>query len=135
MKRAVPTGRAVLLGAQSEADWQRQVLEWARRGGWHGYHVYRSSLPSRDGQGGYSVYSGIHDGRNADHDDRKGILDLHLIHPSRGILLMPELKSTTGRVSSDQERWLAWLEEVREVHAEVWRPQDFERVRRLLTGV
>lgn len=127
------SAREILLGAQKERDWERQVTEWARRGGWHGIHVFRSSHPSPGG-GGYSIYQGVHDGRNADHDDRKGVPDWLLVHPERKILLLPELKKESGRVSDDQERWHTMLRWIEHVAAPIWYPHDADEVRTILLG-
>lgn len=128
------TAREVLLAAQSERDWERQVTEWARRGGWHGIHVYRTAVRSERSGGGYSIYQGVHDGRNADHDDRKGVPDWLLVHPERKILLLPELKTVQGRVSPDQERWHTLLRWIDTVASPIWRPDHADDVRHILLG-
>lgn len=40
MGTAAP-GRELLLEHVSEADWTRQVLTWARRGGWCGWRPHK----------------------------------------------------------------------------------------------
>lgn len=65
------------------------------------------------------------------HDSRRsasGFPDLVIVFPRSGGLLFVELKSATGRVSADQQRWLdalgtVRLTTVREVH--LWRPSDW----------
>lgn len=61
------------------------------------------------------------------HDSRRsepGFPDLVCVHPRTGQLLHVELKTATGRVSVDQQRWLDALR--RGGHkAEVWRPCHF----------
>lgn len=128
------SGRDMLLAKQSEQSWLEHVMRLADRGGWHGYHVPRSSIREASGRV-HGVYYGIHYGAPAaDHDDRKGIPDLLLVQPERHILLMPELKAHGGRVDDDQKRWNGWLAQVEHVAAPIWFPTDEATVRDMLLG-
>ena len=51
-----------------------------------------------------------------------GFPDLVLCRPPR--LLFVELKSEKGKLTAEQERWLALLAEVPGVETKVWRPSD-----------
>jgi hypothetical protein len=81
----------------TEAAWQRQVLELARRLGWWAYHPHLSL-----------------------HSER-GWPDLSMLHERRGRALFVELKTDRGHLS---ERQVEVVERMRacglEVH--VWRP-------------
>jgi hypothetical protein len=84
----------------SESQFQQAVVDLATLRGWPWFH----DVDSR---------------RN-----RAGFPDLTLAHPRTGQLLFAELKSATGRVSVDQQRWLDALQ--RGGHqAHVWRPAHF----------
>ena len=82
----------------SEKSFQDDVLELAKRLGVLAYHVYdsRRSVP--------------------------GFPDLVLVG-EHGVLWR-ELKTRTGRVTSDQARWLAALQAAGQ-DAGVWRPEDW----------
>jgi VRR-NUC domain len=83
----------------SEKELQAAVVELARRLGYLVYHPYdsRRSAP--------------------------GYPDLTCVHPRSGALLWAELKSTTGRLTPDQEAWLRALALRSAVF--VWRPADW----------
>src|SRR5687767_3407358 len=81
----------------SERELQAQVIELARMVGWLVYHT--------------------HDSRRSE----PGFPDLVMVHERSGALLFAELKTTTGRVTMEQDRWLRALA-VRG-YAFVWRPE------------
>lgn len=122
-------GRQALLDRSPEHAFQEHIFTLAARGGFHGAHIRLS----------HGTLEGLHGPRRefprgADHDDAWGIPDLILVHPERGVLLLPELKTARGVVSPDQQRWLGWLSDVVEVQAPVWRPAMEDEIRELLLG-
>jgi hypothetical protein len=98
----------------SESQWSGLVLELARLGGWSlRYHTWTSKRSSF------------------------GFPDWVLCKPPR--LVFAELKAEAGKLSDDQEAWLAGLREVEHatrglVQAYVWRPSDYPEVVEILTG-
>lgn len=61
------------------------------------------------------------------HDSRRsdpGWPDVALVHPGRGLFMVRELKSMTGRVTPDQRKWIRGLEAA-DVNVGVWRPIDY----------
>lgn len=92
---------------ESEAQFQRAVVELAQALGWLVYHVpdSRRSAP--------------------------GFPDLCLLHPARGRYLTAELKRERGRITVDQ---LVWLEGLRKagVEAYLWRPSDWPEIEKVL---
>ena len=85
----------------SEAQWQSEVLRYARRFGYRSYHT-RVSFGSA-----------------------KGFPDLVLCRPPR--LIFAELKSDKGTVKPEQQAWLDDLAAAGQ-EAHVWRPRDVEAV-------
>lgn len=102
----------------SEAAWQRQVIQMARLGGWRVAHF----RPARRQSGGFSTPTA---------GDGKGFPDLVLAR--RGAftreIIHAELKTDAGKLSPEQLEWQAAL------GGEVWRPRDFDAVRRRLVGI
>ena len=84
----------------TEREWQAQVVDAARLMGWRVYHT--------------------HDSRRA----APGWPDLALV---RDRLVMAELKTETGRVSPEQQQWLALLDAAG-VETHLWRPSDLDEV-------
>ena len=85
----------------SEAAFQAAVVDLAQLRGWRVMHIH----DSRRGLG-------------------KGYPDLTLLHRATGTLLFAELKSANGRLSPEQEEWLAdFRKGGHTVH--VWRPAHF----------
>ena len=87
-------------GMLEVTDFQPLVTDCATRLGWLWYHP---NLPIRD---------------------KRGFPDLVLVHPRTGTVLFRELKSTRGRLSADQEKWLAALA-LGDANVGVWRPEDW----------
>jgi len=98
-------GRATLLGTVKEADWQRQVVAWAKRAGWHVHFVW----DSRHSPDGWP--------------------DLFCVRGDRMLAL--ECKTQKGRTTDAQDEWLAWLNAAG-VDGWVVRPSDEDLVRRTL---
>lgn len=86
----------------TEAQFQNAVLNVAKAGGWRVYHTHNSMHSA------------------------KGFPDLVLVKDGR--LVFAELKSKTGKVTPEQEAWLAALGDVvpEMVAAHVWRPGDWD---------
>jgi len=119
---------------QTEAQWQRQVVDLARLGGWRIAHF-----------GAARTEKGW---RTPVREDGAGWPDLVLVHRDPSRLIFAELKATGGRLSPAQTQWLLDLErvaqrvtealaqplEIREriVRVVVWYPEDFDEVRRVL---
>lgn len=122
-------GRGVLLDSLSEAEWQKQVLLWARQGGWCAIHIRRSLDPRTR----FAAVQGVHQpSRGDDHDDQAGFPDLLLVRDGQPPIYV-ELKTNTGKLTMAQARWLDLLDAAG-CFARVWQPRDFENVRRVLTG-
>lgn len=92
----------------TERAWQDQVLDLAHVLGWQSYHPHRS-----------------------DHS-AAGWPDLALCRPPR--LILAELKTESGRLSTAQEIWLTMLSNCDGIEVYVWRPSEFDEVRDTLTG-
>lgn len=89
---------------ESEAAWQSRVRYVARLYGWAVYHT--------------------HDSRRSD----PGFPDLVIV---RERVVVAELKTERGRVTPEQEAWLAAFRAAG-VEAYVWRPSDWEDAVRVL---
>jgi hypothetical protein len=91
--------------ALTERDWQSQVLDLARVGGWKHYHTHNARRsPS-------------------------GFPDLVLIRAPE--LIYVELKTAIGKLSIAQEWWTENLRDCgQEIH--VWRPVDFRAAEKRL---
>ena len=88
----------------SEAQLQEAIRQAAMYQGWLCYHTHDSRL------------------------SEPGFPDLTLVYPRTGKLTFWELKSATGRVSSEQNEWLDALRAVTEPPlVEVIRPADLDR--------
>ena len=96
------TARETLDRAMSEAEWQKQVIEYAEMRGWACYHTH----DSRRSQAGYP--------------------DLTLCRLSR--ILFVELKSAKGRVTREQAVWLNALEGTGKCECHLWRPSDWPAI-------
>lgn len=99
---ATPKGRRLLDLAVTEAELQANVLDLASRFRWLSYHVF----DSRRSAAGYP--------------------DLTLVRGDR--LIFAELKSERGRVTTEQQDWLAALGEVTTVDAHLWRPSSWPEI-------
>lgn len=104
--RVVRTAQEVLWRDMSEKAWTKWVVSTAADFGWERYH------PT------LSVYS------------PRGWPDEALCRPPR--LILAELKTMTGRVSPDQKKWLALLEQCPGVEVYLWRPCHQDEVIRVL---
>ncbi len=98
-----PDAREVVDAAQSEADFQRQVVELAVSLGW----TVRHNADSRRTQAGEP--------------------DLELLRGAT--MLRLELKGEKGVVRPAQQFYIDRLKLVKFVHAEIVRPRDFEALK------
>lgn len=97
----MPSPRAVVDAAQSEEDYQAQIVELAERLGWRVYHTYNSQHSAR------------------------GFPDLILI---RGITLLAlEVKSSKAKEPPpEQVGWIGAFKQVRRVYADFAYPKHWE---------
>jgi hypothetical protein len=98
-------------GRQTEADFQKQILQAARLLGWECYHTTFSLRSS------------------------PGFPDLVCAHagpPAR--IAVFEVKSERGKVTEHQERWLALFDAVPGVVAKLVRPSDWDELEMTLRG-
>lgn len=79
------------------------------------------------------------------HDSRRspeGFPDIVAVHPQLGRMVFAELKSAKGKVTPDQEQWLAALQTTttvtgdRRVHPAIylWRPADVDAILQVFLG-
>lgn len=92
----------------SEDDFQTRVMDLAKRCGWMVSHT----LPAIRQSGRISTPI----------KGDRGEPDLRLAR--RGVVLFVELKTNTGKVSPDQQKWLDALDG----YGAVWRPRDWDLV-------
>lgn len=93
---------------ERERDFQRAIVELARACGWSVYHTYdsRRSTP--------------------------GFPDLVLAKADRP-LIFAEVKTATGQLTLEQERWLELLGSTTSLTVQmVWRPADWPTIERWL---
>ena len=90
----------------TEGDFQRQVIKAAEMFFWAIYHVTNV-------KGRLLAWSSL------------GFPDLVLCHGHQ--VLYRELKTDTGRLSTDQKSWIALLNRAGQ-DVGVWRPKDWDRV-------
>lgn len=94
----------------SEATFQNKIEGFAIRHGWLYFHPFDSRR------------------------SRKGYPDLTLVHPERALVVWAELKSATGKVSPDQQRWLEGLTQAGG-YVYLWFPRHWPAIQDLLSGV
>jgi hypothetical protein len=96
-----------LRARMSEEAFQQWVIDFARLRGWRYYHTrYSKRSPS-------------------------GFPDLVLVRNGR--LIFAELKTETGRVTTDQQDWIDDLDDVTPLlGVYVWRPSDMEEIAEVL---
>ena len=103
---------------ETERQFQDKVIAMAIMYGWKAHHV----RPGMNSKGRWMTHVQGH----------IGFPDLVLAHQSRGIIYA-ELKTDTGRCSTEQ---LDWLQVLNDAGAEcyVWRPADFQYIVKRLGG-
>ncbi len=102
----------------TEAEFQRQVVQLAKMGGWLVMHT----RPAINKSGKWSTPIQGH----------RGFPDLCMTHATRGTIFA-ELKAEKGRVSEEQKAWIDALKESgEEVH--LWRPSQIDEIVERLLG-
>ena len=91
-----------------EAEFQVAIINLAEAMKWRVFHCARADLSVRSWTA-------------------KGFPDLVLARDET--VLFVELKSETGRLTKDQEKWRDCLP-----HWHLWRPTDWDEIRKILTG-
>lgn len=94
----------------SEADFQKQIIHYARLRGWRIFHA----RPAMDRKGRWATHQ----------TGDPGYPDLTLAR--RGVVLFREIKRQKGRATTAQLEWL------KETDGEIWRPSDWETIRLVL---
>jgi hypothetical protein len=104
---------SLLLSLQSEASWQRQVIDLAHHLGWRAVHVPKSKLLTRKGV------------RHVTHisPDAVGYFDPTLFKAHREVILA-ELKTESGRLTAEQKEWQELASKVPGVRAVVCRLKE-----------
>ena len=102
---------------QTEADFQKQVIQFARMHRWRVAH-FRTSMNAR---GRYLTAVAA---------DGAGFPDLVLVRLSR--IIFAELKSEKGRTSPEQKAWLEDLERPGKVEVYLWKPSDWGKIVELI---
>ena len=107
----------------TEAAFTSQVIALCRLWGWKVAH-FRAAQTAR----GW---------RTPVQGDGAGFPDLVLVRPAKrgvvGRLVWAELKTDTGRLSAEQERWLDALKGAGQ-EAYVWRPEQWDTIQQILGG-
>ena len=99
-------------GSVREADWQRTVIEAARRHGWKVCEFRKARVK----RGGVDVY------RTPFGADGVGFPDLLMVRPPR--VLVVENKSENGKISPEQMDWLLQLGGCPGIEVRVLKPSD-----------
>ena len=118
MKASTPKPRT-RLGAISEAEWQRTLVEMAEALGWVAFYTRKSAIPGANGWRALGP---------------AGYPDLTLVHPRQKRVLWVECKAEKGRLSPAQTRWLDTLTAAGQ-EAWTWRPSNSDEAKRVLDGV
>ncbi len=118
---------ATVIPFKNEAQFQAQLVKFAQRRGWLVFHVADSRKEVSRRRGGVTVKELVGDPL------AKGYPDLTLTHPRRRLFVVRELKTNTGRVTAEQQKWLDALAAAG-VDVDVWRPRDLKSIERFLAG-
>ena len=109
----------------TEIEFERKIVELAHMFDW----MVASFRPAQTGKGW----------RTPVKYDGKGYPDLTLMHPN-GQIIFAEIKAQKGRMSDDQKAWGQMIHAAgrckasRAVQYHVWRPSDWDKIVRLLSG-
>lgn len=112
-KRRKPTRKPITRPPQDEDGMLRGILDTMARTGWLAHHVRRMDLGVAAGDTGYP--------------------DITACHPGRGLFLVLELKSDTGRYEPGQREWLAAFRGAGVDARTVW-PADYDALIEELAG-
>jgi hypothetical protein len=107
-----------MMKKQSEAAFQRQVIDLARTYGWIVHHTF----PAKVGDAYMTPVQG-----------QAGFPDLVLAHHRKGVLFV-ELKTQTGRLSAKQQLWRDTLIDAG-ASWHVWRPDDLPLIAKRLADL
>ena len=94
----------------SEADFQKTVIELAQKMGWLVAHF----RPARTEKGWRTPVSA----------DGKGFPDLIMVHEQYGWIVVAEIKSETGKVTPEQDKWLKAFQACLPFDVFTWRAND-----------
>jgi len=103
---------------QSEASFQRAIIDLARHQGYLVFHAHDSRR---------QVRPGVHVGDR----DAAGWPDLVLCRAPR--LIIAELKAEKGRLTAAQQAWIDALSGCYSIEVYVWRTSMWDEIRRLLS--
>ena len=92
-----------------EKEFQRKVLFLLKINGWQTHHTFRSTEVNP-----------------------KGFPDILAWKPSLGRMLFAELKSNTGRLTSEQKEVIAGLAQISTIETYVWYPKDWELIHEII---
>jgi hypothetical protein len=107
---------------ESESDFQTWVIKTLKDNGWRVAHFRGVKIQRRNG----SVYY-----QTPVQADGAGWPDIVAVHEQADYLLAIELKTKSGTLSPDQEKWLLLLAKVKGVRTLVARPEDRDKIIRL----
>jgi hypothetical protein len=102
---------------ETEASLQNNVIQLAKLNGW----MVHAERPAWSNDGYCTPIQGD-----------AGWLDLVLAHEARGIVMVWELKSETGRVSPEQKIWIRTLKACK-MDVRVYYPHDWDTIFKILT--
>lgn len=102
----MPSSRAVMDAALTEANFQAQIVELAKAKNWMCYHT--------------------HDSRRSE----PGFPDLVLVRGPTALFL--EVKAEKGHATPQQLIWIAAFDKVRRVHAAVVKPSHWDEIANVL---
>ena len=97
-----------VIGVMKEKEFLQQIRDLARAYGWLEYHPYdsRKSTP--------------------------GFPDLTMVRDGR--LIFAELKVGSKGLTEPQIQWIAELDEVKGCEVYIWRPEDYEKIKEVLSA-
>ena len=101
----------------TEKDFSSQIESLLNIFGWHWCHF----RPARTEHGWRTALSG-----------HKGFLDYIATKPPR--LLIFELKSEKGKVSSEQQEWIDLLKQCTGAEVYLWKPSQIDEIVEILRG-
>ncbi len=118
---------ALARAAWTEKQFQAAVIDEAHRWGWRAASFRCVRVQRKSGAVYYETPVGA---------DGKGWPDLFLVHPSREVILAPELKVKNRKMTQEQRQWFAWLRAAGrgQIECVCWMPVDWPQIVALLKG-
>lgn len=107
------------LGKESEEEFQSWVIKTLRENQWRVAHFRAARIQRANG----SVYY-----QTPVQADGAGFPDLIAVHDESDTLLAIELKTKSGSLSPEQEKWMLSLAGIPGIRALVARPEDREKI-------